>query len=78
MNLAAKLLGIGSAIIGAIGSFLLYKGTFGFEAPAVYADEKFVAEMRKRNQRRHLLQRIGFACLMLSFALAGIGIAISP
>jgi len=74
----AKIVGIASALAGAIGSFLLYKGTFGFEAPSPYASNKFLADMAARNRRRLILQRVGFAFLMLSFVLGGISVAIAP
>lgn len=70
----AKIVGIASALLGAIGSFLLYTGTFGFEAPSPYASAKFLADMKARNRRRYILQRIGFGLLMLSFALGGISV----
>jgi hypothetical protein len=40
MIAAEKILGIASAVVGAIGSLILYKGTFGFEAPSAYMSPK--------------------------------------
>ncbi len=68
MNLVT-LLNVLAASNGMIGSILLYKGSFSFEAPAVYADEKFLNDMAKRNKRRQLIQRAGMIFLFIGFLL---------
>jgi hypothetical protein len=77
MGTLAKSLGIAAAIAGAIGTVLLYFGTFGFEAPAVWASKDFVDQMKARNRRRLFLQRVGLVFLMISFVLGGISVAVS-
>jgi hypothetical protein len=71
---ASKVIGLLSALAGAVGTAMLYKGSFAFEAPAAYASPEFVAAMSKRNRNRQLLQRLGLALLTLSFVLAGTSI----
>jgi hypothetical protein len=73
-----KIIGIAAAIAGAVGTALLYKGTFGFEMLSGYSNNEIVTQMAKRNQRRLLFQRAGLTFLMLSFVLGGISVAITP
>ena len=74
----AKIIGIAAALAGALGTSLLYGGTFGFETFGPYTNPKLVAQMTARNRRRLRLQRVGLAFLMLSFLLGGVSVAITP
>ena len=67
---AGKILGVASAVAGAVGSLLLNKGTFGFEAPAVYMSQELVDQMTARNRRRLALQRAGFGRRSVSVVVA--------
>ena len=62
---------LASAVCGAIGTGLLYRGSFALEAPAAFADDAFIADMVARNKKRQRLQRAGLSLLMLSFLLGG-------
>ena len=66
-----KVLNLVSASVGAIGTFLMYKGTFGFAPVGSYmgaASKETIAA----NTRRERLQKCGLLLLTLSFALQGI------
>lgn len=68
-----KAVNIASAIIGVAGTVLLYKGTFGLVVPGFYyMDDAGNEAIRKANDRRQLLQRIGLGMLTLSFFLQGV------
>jgi hypothetical protein len=76
--IAAKILGLLSAALGAGGTLLLFFGSFAYEAPAAYMSAKLVADMTKRNKRRQFKQRLGLLLLLLSFILAGASVCASP
>ena len=63
-----------SALSGAVGTGLLFKGSFAYESPAFWADDAMLNDMRDRNRHRQLLQRTGLGLLMFSFALAGVSV----
>ncbi|OUL68698.1 hypothetical protein [Paraburkholderia hospita] len=71
MNIT-KALNIASAAIGVLGTFLMYKGTFGLVASGAYMNAALLAEVKKGNDRRQLLQRAGLVLLTVSFAMQGI------
>ncbi|MPV65839.1 hypothetical protein [Burkholderia sp. BE17] len=71
MNIT-KILNIASAAIGVLGTFLMYKGTFGLVAPGAYMNTALLAEMKKGNDRRQLLQRAGLILLTISFFMQGV------
>lgn len=68
MNVPACL-NILSASAGMLGSFLLYRGTFGFESVTVWMSEEMAHETRTRNLARHRTQRAGVAFLFVAFPL---------
>jgi hypothetical protein len=68
-----KVINLLAAASGAFGTLILFRGSFAYEAPAVWADDKFIEAMKARNHRRSVLQRVGLSFLMISFVLAGIG-----
>jgi len=70
----SKIIGVLSAISGAGGTFLLYKGSFAYEQFPYYTSRASVAEASQRNRRRQRLQRAGLSLIMLSFVLAGISV----
>lgn len=59
-----------AAALGAVGTFLLFRGSFAFEAPAFYSSPQLMAEMVARNARRRRLQQWGLRLLMASFLLS--------
>lgn len=67
-----KALNVASAIAGFAGTVLLYQGTFGLVAPGAYMNTALLAEMKKANDRRQLLQRAGLMLLTASFLLQGV------
>jgi len=67
-----KIVNLGAAASGELGTALLFKGSFSYEAPAAWVDEKFLADMAARNRRRAIIQKSGLSLIMLSFTLAGI------
>jgi hypothetical protein len=68
---ASKILGLVSAASGAVGTLLLFFGSFAYEQPPYYTKPAMIAALIKRNKRRQLLQRAGLGLIMLSFVLAG-------
>lgn len=67
-----KWVSLTAAARGAIGTFLLFKGSFAYEAPAAYMNKQLIDVMVARNLRRQWFQRAGLALLMVSFVLAGV------
>jgi hypothetical protein len=66
-----------SAIFGAIGSALIFFGSYAFEPPraAVWANQAMVDNDLKtvaRNHTRKLMQRCGIALLFIAFILQGV------
>ncbi|PTB20457.1 hypothetical protein C9I57_11335 [Trinickia symbiotica] len=71
MNITQSL-NIASATIGVLGTFLMYKGTFGLVVPGFYfMDEAANKATQEANNRRAALQRIGLCMLTISFMLQG-------
>lgn len=70
MNIT-KILNIASAAIGVLGTFLMYKGTFGLVMPGAYMNIALIAETNTANRRRQQLQKVGLIMLTISFALQG-------
>jgi hypothetical protein len=73
---AAKIVGLLSAISGAVGTPFLYRGSFAYEQPSFYANQQLLEEMGKRNKKRRQFQRIGLGLLMISFVLAGFSVVL--
>ncbi|WP_176080810.1 hypothetical protein [Paraburkholderia tropica] len=71
MNIA-KTLNIASAAIGVLGTFLMYKGTFGLVASGAYMNTAVLADVKRGNDRRQLLQRAGLILLTISFCVQGV------
>lgn len=71
MNIT-KALNIASAVVGFAGTVLMYKGTFGLVVPGAYMNPSLLAEMKRANDRRQLLQKSGLLLLTVSFLLQGI------
>ncbi|WP_228882490.1 hypothetical protein [Paraburkholderia saeva] len=71
MNLT-KALNIASAVAGCLGTALMYRGTFGLVAPGAYMSVALLAEVKKGNDRRQLLQRTGLLLLTISFLVQGV------
>lgn len=70
MMSAAKIIEVLSALSGAAGTFLLYKGTFGLVAFTPYVDDKIIRETTAANRKRQRLQRLGLSLLFISFLCA--------
>lgn len=66
-----KIVNLAAAASGALGTALLFKGSFAYEAPAAWANQKFIDDMKARNSRRAVFQKSGLSLIMLSFLLAG-------
>lgn len=64
---AAKTIEIISALSGAGGTFLLYKGTFGLVAFTPYVNDDLIRETAAANRKRQRLQRWGLGLLFVSF-----------
>lgn len=69
-----KALSLLADALGAVGAALLYKGSFAYEAPAFYFDAqgKMLEAMKKRNERRQVMQRAGFCLILVSFILQAV------
>lgn len=50
----------------------MYHGTFGLVASGAYMNAALLAEIKKGNDRRQLLQRTGLVLLTISFFLRGL------
>jgi hypothetical protein len=61
-----------SAVCGCLGTASLYKGSFAYEAPAVWANEQFLKDMAARNLKRRSFQQAGLALISPSFILQGV------
>jgi hypothetical protein len=67
----SKIIQLISAIAGAVGTGLLYKGSFAYEQPGGWMDDALLTRMTERNKHRQCMQRCGLFLLMVSFVLAG-------
>jgi hypothetical protein len=70
----SKILGLVSAASGALGTLLLFFGSFSYEQPAYYMSKNSIDAMVKRNKKRQSLQRASLGLIMLSFVLAGLSV----
>ena len=70
-------LNLASAAAGAIGTMLLFSGSFAYEQLGGYANQALVDKVRARNKRRQTSQRIGLCLLLLSFLLQGAGAVVA-
>jgi hypothetical protein len=77
MTALPKIVGLISALSGAAGTWLLYKGSFAYEQLMPYVNNAMIDEISKRNKKRHAFQRAGLILIMISFLLAGIGVLLS-
>lgn len=71
MNIT-KALNLGSAVIGVVGTVLMYKGTFGLVVSGSFMGTAADPATKSANDHRTALQRAGLVLLTLSFALQGI------
>lgn len=78
MNMtASRWVSLVSAVFGAVGAWLLFRGSFALaQGPSGYGLlatwQAEAGERRSRNRRRLLLQRMGLALILVSFALQGV------
>jgi hypothetical protein len=72
----AKVIGLLSAAAGAVGTLLLFFGSFAYEQPPAYFTKEMADGLRERNRRRQRLRRVGLGFLMLSFVLGGISVIV--
>jgi hypothetical protein len=72
-----QIVGLLSAISGAVGTLFLLFGSFAYEQLSPYVNSKIIGDMARRNRKRQLLQRIGLGFLMLSFVLAGFSVVLN-
>ena len=70
---AAKIVGLLSAALGALGTLLLFFGSFAYEQPSPTSTKKrSTAYDSGTSGGRQCLQRAGLGLLMLSFVLGGV------
>jgi hypothetical protein len=72
-----QIVGLLSAVSGAVGTLFLFFGSFAYEQFPYYANPELIAAVAKRNKKRQFRQRIGLGLLMLSFILAGFSVVLS-
>ena len=65
-------LNIASAACTAMGTIVLYRGSFAFETMPHYGSLNSAKEMSDRNQKRLLLQRIGVLLILAGLVLQSI------
>jgi hypothetical protein len=63
-----------AAVLGALGTGLLFKGSFTYESHGGYMTPQLVQKMGQRNLPRQRLQRAGLALLTISFVLSGVSL----
>ena len=56
-----KIVNLGAAASGALGTALLFKGSFSYEAPAAWVDEKFLADRWPATDAGLLFRKAGSA-----------------
>ena len=76
---AAKVVGAASALLGAVGTVVLFVASWSVEPPRYtpYAPlnyEEIKAGLERRNCMRVLFQRIGLSSLLASFLLQGFAV----
>jgi hypothetical protein len=74
---AAQIVGLLSAVSGAVGTLFLFFGSFAYEQLSPYTNPEIIRDLAKRNKRRQFRQRIGLGLLMLSFVLAGFSVVLN-
>lgn len=67
-----RVISLVAAVAGAIGTLLLYKGSFAFVQLGGWADDKLVAETIERNRKLQLRQRLGLTFILAGFILGGV------
>ncbi len=72
-----QIVGLLSAASGAVGTLLLFFGSFAYEQPPYWMNDESIKAIAKRNKRRRLLQQSGLGFLMLSFILAGFSVVLN-
>jgi hypothetical protein len=73
----SHIVGLLSAVSGAVGTLFLFFGSFAYEQPSAYMSPQLIGDMVKRNKKRQFRQRIGLGFLMLSFVLAGFSVVLN-
>ena len=73
----AQIVGLLSAVSGAVGTLFLFFGSFAYEQLSPNTNPEIIRDMAERNKRRRFRQRIGLGLLMLSFVLAGFGVVLN-
>jgi len=74
---AMMIFGAFSAVLGAIGTVFLYRGTFGLEGFQGYQNAETIKAQVMRNRRWLRLQRMGLSLLMLSFVSGVVSVGLS-
>jgi hypothetical protein len=74
---APQIVGLLSAVSGAVGTLFLFFGSFAYEQLSPYVNSKIIDDIARRNRKRQFRQRIGLGFLMLSFILAGLSVMLS-
>jgi hypothetical protein len=71
------IVGLLSAVSGAVGTLFLFFGSFAYEQLSPYVNSTIIDDMAGRNRKRQFRQRIGLGFLMLSFVLGGASVVLS-
>ena len=74
---AAQIVGLLSAVSGAVGTLFLFFGSFAYEQLSPYTNPEIIRDIAKRNKRRQFRQGVGLGLLMLSFVLAGSNVVLN-
>ena len=74
---AAQIVGLLSAVSGAVGTLFLFFGSFAYEQLSPYSNPEIIRDIAKRNKRRQFRQGVGLGLLMLSFVLAGFNVVLN-
>jgi hypothetical protein len=71
---------LASAIFGAAGAVILFWWTpvFGGVAPWASRSGNWMEELRATNLRLQIIQRVGFALILVSFFLQGVAQFVGP
>jgi hypothetical protein len=69
---AAQIVGLLSAVSGAVGTLFLFFGSFAYEQLSPYTNPEIIRDMAKRNKRRQLRQRIGLGVAHAQFRFGGL------
>ena len=62
-----KALNVAASFCGMIGTILLFVGSFAYESLSPYSNMDIVEQMRQRNRKRRIQQRLGVVLLVAAW-----------